>query len=201
VGSWSDLLRNDPARLDIELAKIGTTLDNWVKDAEVDPEAGPIMARLKSKEAKQRFAVEWFGDEGHPQPEDRTRRPVARFDGHIVYGDPTPDWKLPRLEDKSVVEHELVDDPLDDPGHPPGEWTETAILHSIRGKGASKFHRLTEEATTRIRVLHTKGAFREKDGRLWVKDSPGSRWRRARPTEPLVPLEDAWGVKRRAHRK
>src|SRR5262245_61330120 len=46
-----------------------------------------------------------------------------------------------------------------DPGHPPGEWTNAAILHSITGGGVDRKLRLTGEADKRIRALHDKGAF------------------------------------------
>jgi hypothetical protein len=96
---WSGL----PAvELEIELAKLGLTLDDLVQDAEDDPGAAPVMEKLKSNEAKRRFAVEWFGDQGHPQPKERQRRVIAYFGpDSIVYANPTPDWeRLPRLEDE-----------------------------------------------------------------------------------------------------
>jgi hypothetical protein len=97
---WSDL---SPVELEVELAKAGVTAKELVRDAQDVPELKPIMKRLKSRDAKLRLAVEWFGDEGHPQPKERQRR-VMFYGGPeaIVYYDPSPDWgQLPGLADES----------------------------------------------------------------------------------------------------
>jgi hypothetical protein len=94
---WSEL---PPARREIELARrAGITIDDLVSDAEDVPELREAI-KLLSPEAKVQLALEWFGDQGHPQPEKRTRPIVATFDGEPLYGDRTPDWgRLPRLEE------------------------------------------------------------------------------------------------------
>jgi hypothetical protein len=88
-----------PERVEIELAKCGTTIRDLVHDLYDVPELRDVLERLSSEEARQRLALEYFGDEGHPQP--REREPVALMYGlpAAVYGDRTPDWgRLPRLE-------------------------------------------------------------------------------------------------------
>jgi hypothetical protein len=92
--------------LEIELAKLGIKIDDLVNDAEDVPELREAM-KLLSRDAKVKLALEWFGDQGHPQPEKRTRPIVATFDGEPVYGSRTPDWgRLPRLEDDTPEKHD-----------------------------------------------------------------------------------------------
>src|SRR5262245_15632944 len=87
---WSELLSVDPLRLEIELAKAGTDPTSLVSDAHEVPELVPILEGL-SKEAALQVALEYFGDEGNPQPTERTD------DGWIGR---TPDFgQLHRLED------------------------------------------------------------------------------------------------------
>jgi hypothetical protein len=86
---WSELPR---WRLEVELAKIGTTISEFVCDARDVPELQPWIEDL-SPDAKLQVALEWFGDQGNPQPTERQ-------DWH-GYGR-TPDWlggRLPRLRD------------------------------------------------------------------------------------------------------
>jgi hypothetical protein len=86
--------------VEIELANCGTRPEYLVRDAEDVPELRQRMKLLSSFEAKLRLALDWFGDQGHPQPEKRTRPATASFDDYVVYGDPTPDWRrLPRLDE------------------------------------------------------------------------------------------------------
>lgn len=99
---WSKL---PPVELEIELAKLGLTVDDLVRDGEDDPELGPIMELLASEEAKRQLVVEEFGDRGRPQPRERKPRRIFSVltDAGLeplVCRDPTPDWgRLPRLED------------------------------------------------------------------------------------------------------
>jgi hypothetical protein len=97
---WSDLLR-DPRRLWTELGKVGLTIDDLVEAGEDDPELGPIMDNLTSEEAKQRLVLEWFGDQGHPQPKEPRKRVDPMYgSGKIVIVPLPPVWGyLPRLED------------------------------------------------------------------------------------------------------
>lgn len=113
---WSDLVRQDPARLEIDLARIGITVDDLLSDAEDVPELRPILARLTSKEARLRTALEWFGDQGHPQPQDRDYLWTFHFGGETVaIPGRTPDWpggRLPPLEDDEA--HDLPGDPVEE---------------------------------------------------------------------------------------
>src|SRR5262245_34939874 len=70
-------------------------------DAEDVPELRPILERLMSDEARLRVALELFGDQGHPQPADRSERVEGIFSGGPSDRfSQTPDWgRLPRLED------------------------------------------------------------------------------------------------------
>jgi hypothetical protein len=97
---WSEL---PPARLEIELAKLGITAKDLVKDLDDVPELRETLKHLSSRDAKRLLALEWFGDQCHPQPEKRTRPYEATFDGEPAYLDLTPDWgRLPRLEDEEA---------------------------------------------------------------------------------------------------
>jgi hypothetical protein len=100
---WSELLRSDPERLEIELAEAGTTLADLADDLRDVPEKKAIAEGLSIK-ARQRRALEWFGDQGNPQPEERTE----------WFGTGrTPDWgHLPRLEDDGPAP--LVEPKLDE---------------------------------------------------------------------------------------
>lgn len=67
---WSKLLRDDPERLEIELAKVGTTLNDLVRDVRDVPELNEITAKM-SREARELLALQYFGDQRHPQPQHR----------------------------------------------------------------------------------------------------------------------------------
>jgi hypothetical protein len=101
VGPWSALLRDDPARLEVELARRGLRLRDLVNAVEDDPEAAVIAARLQSAQARERFAVEWFGDEQHHQPAKHTPRVVVyHAPGLATYYPSPPQWGvLGQLED------------------------------------------------------------------------------------------------------
>jgi hypothetical protein len=102
VGPWTSLLRSDPERLAIELAKLGITIDDLVQDGYDDPGPAPLLEKLQSEEAKRQAALEWFGDRQHPQPKERPRRVQwAHGRGRVFrYAAPTPDWgRLPPLAD------------------------------------------------------------------------------------------------------
>jgi hypothetical protein len=93
-------MREDPARLEVELAKAGTTAGFLVRDARDEPALQEQTKLLTSDEAMLRVALEWFGDRGHPQPERRTPRVLTSFGhGTGVSAGLTPDWgRLPSLE-------------------------------------------------------------------------------------------------------
>lgn len=95
-----DLQREDPVGLELALAKAGTTAADLVRDGLDVPELRGRLKRLRSQEARERLALEWFGDEGHAQPTERTRWPGIVFAGQKAFGGRmTPDWgTLPRLE-------------------------------------------------------------------------------------------------------
>ena len=67
---WSDL-RDDPERLSIELAKAGTTPEDLASDVRDVPELRETCERLK-RPARLLLALQYFGDEGNPQPTERT---------------------------------------------------------------------------------------------------------------------------------
>jgi hypothetical protein len=96
---WVDLLEH-PARLEVELAKAGATPAFLVRDLMDVPELQKELKFLRSEAARLRRALEWFGDEGNPQPANRTRRATMAFgDGEVVLGPVTPKWgPLPRLD-------------------------------------------------------------------------------------------------------
>jgi hypothetical protein len=93
---WVDLQRNDPALLELELASAGTTPAYLVRDALDDPALREKM-KLLSPEARVLLALEYYGDEGHPQPEKRTPLIVVAFgEGASASAGRTPDWgRLP----------------------------------------------------------------------------------------------------------
>jgi hypothetical protein len=103
---WVDLLRDDPARLEVELAKAGTSAIYLVRDAFDVPELRDVMRRLRTDEARLRLALEWFGDGGHPQPTKRTRPALLVTEGRpAVLGKVTPEWgQLPKLDDDEPAE-------------------------------------------------------------------------------------------------
>jgi hypothetical protein len=98
---WVDLLRDDPTRLELELAKAGTAPKYLVRDANDEPVLRSTMRLLKSHDAKLQLALQYFGDEGHPQPRERTRPIVIMVDGKPLLGNLTPEWgELPSLDAK-----------------------------------------------------------------------------------------------------
>jgi hypothetical protein len=103
---WSELPR---WRLEVELAKIGTTISEFVCDARDVPELQPWIEDL-SPDAKLQVALEWFGDEENPQPVERTDWPG--------FGR-TPDWlggRFPSLDEaekpKPAKPHHRPPDPI-----------------------------------------------------------------------------------------
>lgn len=100
MGPWSRLYRDDPDQVEVELAKRGTTLHDLATDVRDVPELKHVTERL-SEEGLRRLALEWFGDQGHRQPEQRTDWVY----GVVVAGRPamtrkTPDFgSLGRLDD------------------------------------------------------------------------------------------------------
>ncbi len=93
---WSGL---SGAEAEFELAKRGTTPEYLIRDAEDVPKLRERMSLLSSPEAKLRLALEWFGDQGHPQPEKRTRPITGQIGDLILYDDLTPVWGwLPSLD-------------------------------------------------------------------------------------------------------
>jgi hypothetical protein len=67
---WSELLRDDPVRLKMELRKAGTRLDHLARDIQDVPELEERTAGM-SRDEKQRLALEYFGDHGNRQPVHR----------------------------------------------------------------------------------------------------------------------------------
>jgi hypothetical protein len=97
---WSKL---SPARLAIELAKLGIDVDVLVRDARDVPELAPAFRGRKTREERRAIAVEWFGDQRRPQP-------TKRSEWHLLGR--TPDWgQLPRLEGDEPAKHEVRGEP------------------------------------------------------------------------------------------
>jgi len=134
---WSELPR---WRVEIELAKVGTTPDYLVRDAEDEPELQAEMELLSSPEAKLRRALQYFGDEGNPQPENREPRVLAGWDdGRVIEGALTPDWgQLPRLPPEMKKK--------------PGPEQETHGRRSDKSKGTRVRYDLAERGL----LLHVK---------------------------------------------
>jgi hypothetical protein len=166
---WSRLLNEDPARLELELARAGTTREFLIRDvrdvAKLRQEC-ELLKRVRDKQRREeaflRLALEWFGDRGQPQPEKRTRPVAALFVGFEPnYGDLTPDFgRLPRLEDERPA------DGADEEDVPGGEGDDL-----VRGEPylradyeqAGKLHRrglMTIGAIKKSRALKHKRAFR-----------------------------------------
>ena len=92
---WSEL---PPTRLEVELAKLGIKLDHLIWDGLHDPELKSILENLSSHDARRQVVLEWFGDEGHPQP---------------MYTGRTHDWgRLPRLSEDVPSDRLQRRDPL-----------------------------------------------------------------------------------------
>jgi hypothetical protein len=125
---WSELPR---WRLEVELAKIGTTISEFVCDARDVPELQPWIEDL-SPDAKLQVALEWFGDQGNPQPAERQ-------DWH-GYGR-TPDWlggRLPALEDGEPASRIQHRDPL-----PPRQTADAIQLRVVEHKSWPKIRKAT----------------------------------------------------------
>src|SRR5262245_40062675 len=107
--SWVDRYRDDRARVEIELAECGTSLEILVKDLEDVSELRETVARLKdirdgeaSEEALRILALRHFGDEGHPQPEKRS----VHYESNLWGGSRTPDWGRLRRREEGTSQHE-----------------------------------------------------------------------------------------------
>ena len=88
--------------MELELAKLGITIDVLVKDLEDVPELQARVLHL-SRAAREHLALVWFGDEGHPQPEKRRLRSDVWFDSYPANPHWTPEWgHLPPLTDDQV---------------------------------------------------------------------------------------------------
>jgi hypothetical protein len=101
--SWSDLLRDDPARLKVELAKAGVSSEDLVLAVHDVPELRETCRLLgRDFEALFRLALEWFGDKGQLEPEKRSRPDLLLWrDEGPRYGWPLRHFgRLPRLEDE-----------------------------------------------------------------------------------------------------
>jgi hypothetical protein len=119
VTLWSELLRDDPTRLELELARAGTTLNDLARDIRDVPGFDDLTRRM-SREAKQRLALQYFGDEGHAQPEQRRDWMRSKTSKRARWFR-TPDFgQLPRLRDAATSEVE-EEPPEKKPRHRPPE--------------------------------------------------------------------------------
>jgi hypothetical protein len=147
---WVDLQRDDSVRLELELAKAGTTPAELVRDALDVPELRQRMKLLRSQEARLRLALEYFGDEGHPQPVERTRWPHILVPGQPAHGQMTPDWGLlPRLENDGLP---ADPQPKPKPRHrPPDQIPESTVkqlkIELVKREAKRKGRRRVPELT------------------------------------------------------
>jgi hypothetical protein len=109
--SWSRLLDEDPARLDLELARAGTTRKDLIHDVQDVPELRETCRLLRgNKEALLRLALEEFGDRGRPQPEERLAYADHSFGGEPAFTYRTADFgQLSRLDDDKPAETQPTD--------------------------------------------------------------------------------------------
>jgi hypothetical protein len=137
-----DLQREDPAQLELELAKAGTTPEYLIRDAQDEPALHTAMSLLATDDAKLRLALEYFGDDGHPQPTRRTPPNTGAFGDHALYGSLTPEWGLlPRLKDGQPK-------PRKPRQRPPGQISRAAVqalmLELERRKAKPRDRELTQ---------------------------------------------------------
>ncbi len=111
--SWSELYKRDPEGCELKLAKLGTTLNSLVIAGRVDPVLSPELVLLSDRAQVVRV-LEYYGDEGHPEPPEHTRRRWLSWGG-----------QLPKLAEP---EHRR--------GHPGGaslkEWPRLALEEATR---------------------------------------------------------------------
>jgi hypothetical protein len=141
---WTELYDLNPARVEVELAKRGLRIDHLVTDAEDDPGAATIVERLSTLDAKRRFALEWFGDQEHPQPKERKRRVAWTADNQVVYYDPTPEWgRLSPLDENGHVVEQQEELDLGGEGYTDDEL---AVVIRLLREGRLKARRLESES-------------------------------------------------------
>jgi hypothetical protein len=185
---WADLPREDPARLDLELAKAGASREDLVKDVQDVPELRDVCDRLanirsqrESEEALLRLALDWFGDQQHEQPAERRLWADVWFDDGPVSQYRTSDWgRLPRL-DNEPDEAEPTPETNDPPGlrrtpGPPAEFHEREAiaaaldtLHRTRSvTEAMEASGLNNKDVLRAEKIKRRQLFRLDGTELWV---------------------------------
>lgn len=94
--TWAELLRSDRLRFEIKLKeRAGITIRDLVHAGNLDPQLAPKIKGL-SREARELRVVEFYCDEGHPQPEEPDLAP-----GHVRA--PMNRWEsVPPLETAAV---------------------------------------------------------------------------------------------------
>jgi hypothetical protein len=174
--SWSDLQRDDPDRVALELANAGTNRTFLVYDVLNVPELREQCALLKGNEpALLRLALWWFGDQGHPQPYDDP----DKYDYPV---DPTPRWEhLPRLDDDEPAEAQPAPVSNDPPGvkkHPGPEETfheplviREALVAKFTGtyEDAMSASGLNDKDVARVERMHHMNLWK-RDGEKLVAD-------------------------------
>jgi hypothetical protein len=194
---WTALQRDDPLRLQIELARAGTTLDHLARDICDVPELH--MTPRTSKEIRQRRALEYFGDDDHPQPEGRRDWLRARSPRRVRTFK-TPEFgRLPRLPDDEHDGVEALDAERERAGFElppelprlPGGSTlaryphaklQSAVKQFKRGTTAGDVSRtsgLPRDDARRVRLMFDNGLFQLSGGKLLVNKRvahPGSRY-------------------------
>ena len=178
---WSEF---DPIDRDIELAKLGITICDLINDGYDVPELKPILERLRSEQAQARVVLKHFGDQGHPQPRDRTPPLLMMGDGP-VYGDRTPDWgRLSRLDDDEAA---LAPAALSARPRLPNESQLNSYTHASLEKAVKSFDRdrtrgdvergarLPPQDARRIRLMHAERLLRLNAGGKLVVDQRVAR--------------------------
>jgi hypothetical protein len=180
---WSDIPR---ARVDVELAKLGITAYELTLDARDVPELKPLFRQPMSQEQRLRIALEWFGNEGKPQPEERTAWAVTGR---------TRDWgRLPRLDGGEMSERKLLGeqaeagaDERDAAARPPVPSTAAEYTYGTLQKGVKAFNAdatpgdvarsasLARPDARRVRLLQEQGLLRLNDAGKLVVDTRVAR--------------------------
>jgi hypothetical protein len=188
---WTELLREDPRRLEVELARAGTTRGDLARDICDVPgsKATPEMPQ----DVRVLLAVEWFGDEGHPQPEHRRDWVRSHAPGRTKWFKTREFGQLHRLLDpsedltspgeRSEAARELRDDKRE-----PAEIPTDLVAEAVRRKAAAeregrregrrtigRLPGLTEWTARQILGWYKVG----KPAGLWLDEQNQLRWGRA----------------------
>jgi hypothetical protein len=162
-------------------------------DAQDDPALKERLDLAESEDEKLRIALEWYGDEGHPQPAERTEWLEGIFTG-ITGLDTftrTPDWgHLPELEDVGV-ETETGTEPAATAERPSipnlsqiNSYTYATLQKAVKildGDGTlgdvQRDARLVAADSRRVRLMMGEGLLRLNESRKLIVDERVARLR------------------------